>query len=300
MRVRPDLAQQVVALASLVTGHEIPAEPSARLDTAGFDSLAFVEFGEAVRVSLGIEIADAASPETVADLLSLVDSAGTAPPAADGVPPGMGRYQDLVRGIARPLAVRLFMLDVAGREHVPASGPAVLAFNHDSALDVVVAAVASPRRIAVMGKQDVFVGPVVSRLFHELGAFPVDRERWDRRAVLVSRAILERGHLLAMWPEGTRDAHELLPFLPGAAWLALATGAPIVPSAIIGSGAAWPRERATPRRHPIRVVFDAPMSVERTSEPADRLRRAPELTAELRGRIERLLEQGLPGERFSR
>ena len=51
-------------------------------------------------------------------------------------------------------------------------------------------------------------------------AFPVDRDQFDRRAVEVALAILDRGHLLAMWPEGTRDANELIPFYPGAAWIA--------------------------------------------------------------------------------
>ena len=135
----------------------------------------------------------------------------------------------------------------------------------------------------------IFIGPFIRWLFHELGAFPVDRDQFDRRAVEVALAILQKGHALAMWPEGTRDANTLIPFSPGAAWIALHEGVPIVPGAVVGTGTAWPRDRKLPRRHPVTVVFGEPIQVWREDDPVARRAAARDLTAELRTRITTLL-----------
>jgi 1-acyl-sn-glycerol-3-phosphate acyltransferase len=75
----------------------------------------------------------------------------------------------------------------------------------------------------------------------------------------------------------------LLPFLPGAAWVALARGVPLVPCSISGTDRA--HEGTRPRRVAVRVVFHAPLAAERVEDPADRRRRAAELTHELRAAV---------------
>ena len=241
-----------------------------------------------------MELPARAAPRTVGDLRAIVRAA-TPVAGRPEVPPGLGRSQALALPVVQPLFRWYFSIDTTGTQFIPRSGPAIVCLNHDSSIDVLVTAIASPRKIAVMGKEEIFIGPFVRWLFHELGAFPVDRDQFDRRAVEVALAILGRGHLLAMWPEGTRDANDLIPFSPGAAWIALHAGVPIVPGAVVGTGAAWPRDRALPRRHPVAVAFGPPIPVERVDEPVARREAARHLTAELRTRIAGLLkEHGSP------
>ena len=128
-----------------------------------------------------------------------------------------------------------FRLEIVGAERVPSRGPVVLAMNHESALDVPLAVVACPRPITFMSKKDLYKNALGSWALHELGGFRVDRHRFDLTSVRIAVAAVQRGDVLGMYPEGTRSLGTLLPFLPGAAWLALAMGAPLVPCAISGT-----------------------------------------------------------------
>src|SRR5436189_19671 len=81
--------------------------------------------------------------------------------------------------------------------------------------------VASPRPVRMMAKRELFEKPWLARFFHELGGFSVDRDAFDLRAVEIALEVIRRGEVLGMYPEGTRTPGTLLPFLPGAAWIAL-------------------------------------------------------------------------------
>ncbi|GIU99611.1 MAG: 1-acyl-sn-glycerol-3-phosphate acyltransferase [Actinomycetota bacterium] len=212
---------------------------------------------------------------------------GPSPGGRGGLPRAVGRLQgfaDLLGG----WALRWWLdLRVEGAEHVPARGAAIVAMNHESALDIPVAAVACPRRITFMAKRELFRGPFTSWALERLGGFRVERERYDLRAVRIALEVLRRGEVLGMYPEGTRAPGELLPFLPGSAWLALRTGAPLVPTAILGTERAADATR--PRRVRVQVRFGEPIRVAPVREPGERRRRAEALTRELRARIEGLL-----------
>jgi 1-acyl-sn-glycerol-3-phosphate acyltransferase len=92
-----------------------------------------------------------------------------------------------------------------------------------------------------------------------------------------------------MYPEGTRMPGKLLEFLPGAPWIALSTGAPLLPCAIGGTERAMPRGRRTPRRVPIRVRFLPPVEVDPVDDPVKRRAEAERLAGELRSAIRPLL-----------
>ena len=219
------------------------------------------------------------------------DPVRTLPRFASGprpMPAGIGRLQGVGKLVSGGLFRAWFRLEVRGAERMPPAGPLVLCMNHESMLDIPLSVVASPRPIRFMGKREVFRHPFIGRLLHELGGFPVDRERFDRRAIEVALGLLQRGEVVGIYPEGTRRPGELLPFLPGAAWLALRAGAPLLPASIVGTEGAMPRGSIVPRRVRVRVSFGEPIPVDRVASSKDRRAQSRVLTARVRSEIEAL------------
>ena len=111
----------------------------------------------------------------------------------------------IVRAILQPFFHVWFRLGRIGREHIPAAGPVILASNHRSFLDPFVIAVMARRPIYFVAKKELFgFHPVVSWLLSALGAFPIDRGASDQESMATARAILDRGDVVLMFPEGTR------------------------------------------------------------------------------------------------
>jgi len=280
---QPALADRVYALLGELDAAEVGSDTE--LAAIGFDSLAAAELAAAVQRELGVDLVDQrmAGLRTAREVADLVErTAGvTAPAGRDAYPRGMGRLQAFAGGVMGPFSRWWFSLDVRGTEYMPRSGPVVLCMNHESLLDIPIVTVASPRQIRMMAKQELFAKPAGARFFHELGGFPVQRGGFDLRAVEIGLEVLRRGEVLGMYPEGTRTPGVLLPFLPGAAWLALSTGAPLVPCAITGAHAAMPKGAKFFKRVPIRVEFGSAIAVEREDDPARRRQRALQLTEAL-------------------
>jgi len=99
----------------------------------------------------------------------------------------------------------MFNLEIEGREKVPPEGGVVLAANHRSYLDPVVLALVSPRKMNFMAKEELFNNPLFGYLISRLGAFPLRRDRIDRRAYQKALMVLREGRILALFPEGTRS-----------------------------------------------------------------------------------------------
>jgi 1-acyl-sn-glycerol-3-phosphate acyltransferase len=136
---------------------------------------------------------------------------------------------------------------------VPRTGPVIVAANHASNLDpVVIASSLLPklgRRLQWLGKRELFDWPVVGWMARNGGVHAVDRSTADVEAYRLAKRILDEGHALFVFPEGTRSHDGVLQEArDGAAVLALRTGAPIVPVGIGGSSARWPRGQKLP--HP--------------------------------------------------
>jgi 1-acyl-sn-glycerol-3-phosphate acyltransferase len=286
--VEATAARRTLDLVRELSEHPRPLDRSTRLQDLGFDSLAFAELAAALEDEQGIDVGDPHlhGTGTVGDLLEVVERADVARSTVD-VPSGVGRLQRPA-GVVGGIGLRAWIrLEVLGAEGVPRDGPAVLAMNHESALDIPIIVVASPRSISFMAKRELFKGACRSWSLHELGGFRVDRERFDLRAIRIALAVLGRGGVLGMYPEGTRSPGGLLPFLPGAAWMAVRTGAPLVPVALTGTDRTDLAKR--PRRARVRVTFGRPIPVERVDHPVRRRRTAEELTRTLREVIEGLL-----------
>jgi 1-acyl-sn-glycerol-3-phosphate acyltransferase len=136
-----------------------------------------------------------------------------------------------------------------------------------------------------MAKQELYKNRALSRVWFEFGSFPVRREIADLRAIDNALEVLDRGLALGIYPEGTRSfTGEMLPFLKGAAWLALRSGAPIVPCGITGTGRRARGDQARPgARRPVRVAFGPALEVGKEPDPVSRRDQGQTLT-------ERLLE----------
>jgi len=203
---------------------------------------------------------------------------------------GVGWMQGPAKLLAGPFLRPYYSMEVEGADQVPADGPVLLTPNHESMWDVPLLVVACPRPIVFMAKQGVFNRWYKAAFFRALGGFPVERGARDLRAMKKALAAVRAGKVLCMYPEGTRNfGAELLPFLPGAAWIAVAEGAPVVPVGIDGTGDIWPRGSRGPRRARVRIAFGEPVEVERERDPNLRRAKAAELTLELRSRVEALL-----------
>jgi 1-acyl-sn-glycerol-3-phosphate acyltransferase len=169
--------------------------------------------------------------------------------------------QAVCRTTGRLLARLLLDLRIVGVENVPARGPVLLAGNHSGLLDGPLVFFLAPRRTALLGKSELFVG-VWPRLWGWLDVIPVHRGRADRAALRAGLAVLERGGALAVFPEGTRGAGRLESVSDGVAYLAVRSGAPVVPIAVHGTRHALPKGSWRLRvRTPVTVAFGAPLEV---------------------------------------
>lgn len=253
------------------------------------DSLGQAELAFALEEAFGIRLAEGATVRTPYEAAVAVNEALHGMPPQDGdLKRGIGHLQWLARDVFRPFLTRYYRFEVHGAEHVPRGGAAVLASNHDSLLDIPFLVLASPRPVWFMAKRELYRRPLGAWLFHVLGGFPVFRQGPDLAAVRAALAVVDAGMLLGMYPESTRS-RDFLPFLPGAAWVSLATGAPLVPVAVRGTGDAMPRGSLRPRRVHVSVTFGEPMDLGRVDAPRRRLDEAARATEALRAEVERLL-----------
>jgi len=157
----------------------------------------------------------------------------------------------------RPLARRLYRVELRGTEHIPATGGVILVANHESLFDPWLLALATPRPVRYMAKSELWRYAPVGRALEAFGAFPVERGAGDATAISNAAELLRRGQVLGIFPQGTSKQLESRPFHRGAARLALATGAPIVPIRLVGT-----RGFPKPGRPPAQVIVGEPISVE--------------------------------------
>ncbi|HHX27397.1 MAG: lysophospholipid acyltransferase family protein [Bacillota bacterium] len=143
----------------------------------------------------------------------------------------------VIKVILGVVAHLLFRVTTRGASNVPAEGPVVLCANHIAWWDPILVAFALKRPVHFMAKKELFRYPVLSYLFRKAHAFPVNRGKPDIGAVKTALTVLNEGHVLGIFPEGTRqkDREHLGEMHAGAALFALKTGAPVVPAAIRGT-----------------------------------------------------------------
>lgn len=175
----------------------------------------------------------------------------------------------LGRAVVAPLARLLWRPQVVGRKNVPKRGPVILASNHLSFIDSPTITLLAPRKVSFLAKQEYFTGTgfrgALSRAFFSgIGAIGVERGAGAaaQQALDLGLARLEAGEAFAIYPEGTRSLDgRLYRGRTGVAWLALTSGAPVVPVALTGTEHVQPVGSRMPRLARVRIEFGEPMDL---------------------------------------
>jgi 1-acyl-sn-glycerol-3-phosphate acyltransferase len=176
----------------------------------------------------------------------------------------------IARAVLQPVFHLYFRMSRIGREHIPQEGPVILAANHRSFLDPFVIGCLVRRPVYFVAKQELFRKPWQAWLLNSLGAFPIDRGNADQDAMATARHILERGDVVVIFPEGTRvRPGGLGQPKRGVGRLALETGAPVVPIAVIGTEAVRRGWRIRP--HKVRLRAGRPLRFPRVEQPSAQL-----------------------------
>ncbi len=194
------------------------------------------------------------------------------------VPPGVvkvaGReLQDWLRPLNRPELAANARFDIEGTEHIPKEGAAIVVFNHrsyfdSSAVNFTLAKAGRPARF--LGKKEVFDAPIIGQLSKMMGGIRVDRGTGSDEPLEAAIQALQAGQLISMAPQGT------IPRGPaffetelkgrwGAARLAHATKAPVIPVGIWGTEKVWPRSQRLPNMD----TTDPPMITVRVGPPVE-------------------------------
>ena len=189
----------------------------------------------------------------------------------------------IVRAILNFFFFVIFGLKVEGRENVPQTGAIIVAPNHKSYWDPPVVGVAfNTRIIHYMAKEELFKNPFFGWLIRQFGTFPVKRGSVDRAAVRQAIKEIKEGNPLGIFPEGTRIKREGLGrFHTGMASLALMTGTPVIPVAVLGT-------MDLPRKNgPFAVLIGKPIEVPK-QRPTDE--KVAELNDIVKAEIQKLMD----------
>src|ERR687888_1845585 len=179
----------------------------------------------------------------------------------------------ITRAILHPFFPLYSRLSRIGREHTPAEGPVILAANPRSFLAPFVIGTCLRRPIYYVAKKELFRYRLAGWFLNALGAFPVDRGAGDPDMIETARAILARGDALVTFPEGTRIRPGSLGRPKrGVGRLALESGAPVVPVAVIGTEAVRRGWRIRP--HKVRIRVGRALRFPRVEEPSPQLAQA--------------------------
>jgi 1-acyl-sn-glycerol-3-phosphate acyltransferase len=177
----------------------------------------------------------------------------------------------LVRWLLAPLARLLYRPVVHGGDRIPRSGPVIIAANHRAAVDTAVIALTAGRPVSFLGKADYFTGRglrgrALAAFLSALGYVPVDRAnaKAGLAALHAARTVLDADGAFAIYPEGTRSLDgRLHRGHTGVATLALDTGAPVVPVALIGTERVQPVGSRFPRLRRVTVRYGEPLDFSR-------------------------------------
>ncbi|NLP14613.1 MAG: 1-acyl-sn-glycerol-3-phosphate acyltransferase [Clostridium sp.] len=179
-----------------------------------------------------------------------------------------------------------YRVKVIGIENVPEKGAAILCANHVGELDMFFIGYKIKRLVRYMAKSELFKNPLLSRIIKKLGAFPVRRGKADVEAIKTAINLLNDGHIVGIFPEGTRLKHKhgkTVKVKPGAALLAQKTGAPILPVAVEGKYRLFSK---------IKIVFGKPFALDLDKDKKYTNNELVEISEGIMKKVYLLLEEG--------
>jgi 1-acyl-sn-glycerol-3-phosphate acyltransferase len=176
----------------------------------------------------------------------------------------------IVRRAVAYLLRAIFRLRVRGLEHLPATGPVLLAGNHTGFLDGPIVFMMLPRPAVFLVKSELYAGPW-AKVLAFARQIPIRRGAPDRAGLTRALGVLEGGGVLGVFPEGTRGEGKLETIQHGIGYLGLRAGCPVVPVVCTGTADALPKGRLLPKwRAPVDVVFGPAFRIEVEGNPRAR------------------------------
>ena len=165
----------------------------------------------------------------------------------------------------------IFRPKVEGREHLPDTGPAIIASNHLSFSDSIFMPLMVKRKVTFVAKQEYFTGKGIKGFFVRMffvgaGTIPVDRSggRAAQAAIDTGLRVLREGRLFGIYPEGTRSPDgRLHRGKTGVARLALESGAPVIPVAMLNADEIQPPGKILPKIKRVQIRFGSPLDFSR-------------------------------------
>jgi 1-acyl-sn-glycerol-3-phosphate acyltransferase len=200
-------------------------------------------------------------------------------------------FYQLARGVCVGFCRVWFRMTVEGLEHVPRSGPFVLAPVHRSNMDTPIVCVVTRRRLRYMGKDSLWKKSFPRWFLSALGGFPVTRGSADKEALVRCIAVLKNGEPLVLFPEGERKSGPLVqPLFDGAAFVAAKANAPIVPVGVGGSEHVMPKGSKLIYPRKVHLIVGPPIVV--PGADRGRVPRAvlAEVTTTLHDELQRLFD----------
>lgn len=192
-------------------------------------------------------------------------------PHTELLPRRHNRVFTTLRRPARWLLGRYWQLTLHGLENLPPRGPMILVANHLGVIDGPLLVIAHPQPAYALAKVELFSGALGKALDY-IGQIPIDRRRVDLRGVTRAIHLLRTGGVLAIFPEGRRTGGEVRYAHRGAAYLALVTGAPVVPVALLGTRGAGQTTAHIPRYgSAIHICYGRPMDIPAVPWPRTKL-----------------------------
>ena len=136
----------------------------------------------------------------------------------------------LIKWLIGPIILLVTRPIVYGRQNLRVKGKAIFIANHRSMWDPLILALVSPRNIHFMAKKELFASKLGTFFFRSLYAFPVNRRNVDLQSLKNALKVLDKGEVFGIFPEGKRAVTDSLDeFEKGAAFLAIRSGAPVIP-----------------------------------------------------------------------
>jgi 1-acyl-sn-glycerol-3-phosphate acyltransferase len=212
--------------------------------------------------------APGSGPAGTDDAIDSGEATGSGSGAGPGASPSPARPVggDPERGyriaamVVKPLMRTWFRIRLEGHDHIPEAGPVILASNHRSNMDPVLLASAVERPVAFMAKAELFVLPL-GWILRWIGQFPVRRGGIDREALRRTDAVLARGSMLGLFPEGTRGDGDFSAIHPGLAYIVVRQRCPVLPVVISGTERVRRRFGWLPFASPVRIVIGPPIDL---------------------------------------